>query len=130
MSTPQSDQEFDDLLNQLCEEQLSERGWQRLGELLGQSQVHRRRYLDYLELHASLWSGGAGKPPVSLPPLVAQVPQKSPAAPASPVLGFLGNLGRGGWGSISANLMTFAALIAIFVTVLCFAPGRILILVL
>ncbi len=75
MSTPQSDQEFDDLLNQLCEEQLSERGWQRLGELLGQSQVHRRRYLDYLELHASLWSGGAGKPPVSLPPLVAQVPK-------------------------------------------------------
>jgi hypothetical protein len=127
MTKPQNEQEFDDLLNQLCEEQLSERGWQRLVELLGQSGDHRRRYLDYVELHASLWSGGVARPSLSLPLPEALAPQKSPAARASPVLGFLGNLGRDDWPAslgpaISGYLTFFAALIAIFVTALFFAP--------
>ena len=62
MTTSQSDQEFDDLLDQLCKGLLSDPEWQRLVELLGQSETHRQRYLNYIELHASLWSGGAVRP--------------------------------------------------------------------
>ena len=92
MTTSQSDQEFDDLLDQLCEGLLSDPEWQRLVELLGQSETHRQRYLNYIELHASLWSGGAVRPALSLPLPTAETPLKPPAAPTSPVLGFLGSL--------------------------------------
>ncbi len=131
-TTPPSEREFDELLDQLCEERISEEDWQRLVELLGGHHVlrvgeaHRRRYLDYIELHAALWSGGAARPHVSLPFPATQAPQEPPATPASPVLGFLGNMGRDGWpnilvNSISSYATLFSALAALFFVALILA---------
>jgi hypothetical protein len=120
MTMPQPDREFDDLLDQLCEDLLSDQGWQRLLELLGQSDSNRRRYLDYMELHASLWSGGALRPLVGELPaadeeLLASLCGGRSCGTTSPVLGFLGGIGRSGWRRLGMYATLFAALAALLV---------------
>ncbi len=84
-------QELDLLLEQLCEELLEERAEKRLVELLDESEVCRRRYLDTLELHAALWTaGGAGAATSQVLPAVGRTGTGSPnperSIPGAPVL--------------------------------------------
>ncbi len=58
--------EFEALLEGVCEDTLEAEGIERLNELMDSGEEYRRRYLEYMELHAALWSG-AGRLHLPLP---------------------------------------------------------------
>jgi hypothetical protein len=60
--------EFEALLEELCEDTLEAEDVERLNEFLDSGDEYRRRYLEYMELHAALWSG-SGRQHLPLPRL-------------------------------------------------------------
>lgn len=74
--------EFDALLEKLCEQQLSDSDRERLENLLREGNPWRQRYLDYMELHATL--SLVGSDPLSLSGLSS--PAAGACSPATPGL--------------------------------------------
>jgi hypothetical protein len=151
MTMPEHDREFDILLDRLCEDLLSDQEWQQIVDLLTHSESCRRRYLDYMELHATLWSGvavRAGKgdshllcearegPRGTCVPTGRQKVAVTFSDPAdcgdrklvpggrSPVLGFLSDVDGTGWSSVSALAMLFSALAALLMVAVIVAVAQ------
>jgi ferric-dicitrate binding protein FerR (iron transport regulator) len=99
--------EFDALLEKLCEQQITDAEREELENLLRQGEPWRERYLNYMDLHATLLL--VGNDPASLKPRDQQVAAMAPTpVPTLPIWGFSGS-----WGTTASLLSLVACAIGI-----------------